>query len=314
MMEGLIKGMKYPPRIILYGPPGVGKSTFGADSPSPVFLAAENGVDNIPVAQTPKLKTWQEVLTWARRLSTEKHEHQTVVGDTINAMVELCAQEICTTQFGGQWAPKKGTESFLSFAQGWKSVSEELRALLALLDVCREKGMTILLLAHTGVVNVKNPIDGDFGKFSADIDKYPWARLSAWSDIILRADYEYSVVKDQKKARAVGTSTRWMSAAGHAAQDAKCRVGYELPDQMPLSWAAFAAELGKGSATLAEIKELWPILTADLAAKTLASQNVAKLEDLNITQARKLLDALRRKHAEKAAAEQAAAPVAAGGK
>lgn len=37
-----------PPRILVYGIEGVGKSTFAARFPKPVFIQTEDGLDNMP--------------------------------------------------------------------------------------------------------------------------------------------------------------------------------------------------------------------------------------------------------------------------
>ena len=172
--------------------------------------------------------------------------------------------------------------------------------MLDLLDLCREHGMMVLLLAHMGTHNVKHPTHGDYMKFAPDVDKTCWARVSKWSDVIGRADYEYVVVKDrgQSKGRAVGTNTRRLFFAGSAAVDAKCRVGYELPDELTLSWADVAANLGKDPTTLKEVQELWPILTEQESAAALRWLGAETLEEASLHRLRQLLNRLREKQGE----------------
>lgn len=42
-----------PPRILCYGVEGVGKSTFGSQAPSPVFVQCEDGLDEINCDKFP---------------------------------------------------------------------------------------------------------------------------------------------------------------------------------------------------------------------------------------------------------------------
>lgn len=306
-MEGLTKGRRRPPRIVLYGPPGIGKSTFGADAPKPVFVTTEDGVDNLPVAQFPKAESWNELLGRVKQVATEEHEFQTIVLDTLNGAFELACQHVCATLYGGQWVAQKGHGGFMGFYQGYKATSEEIRTLLAPLDACRARGMTVILLAHAGLQNVKHPVDGEYNKFAPDVDKNTWARVSGWSDLVLRADFEYSVIKDKgkSKGRAIGTQTRKLFSQGSAAEDAKCRCGYELPDELELSWATVEANLGRGSATLEEVTELWPILTKAEGVKALAWLGIATAKDLpeaQVGKMKQLLNRLRQKQAEKVAA------------
>ncbi len=43
-----------PIRVLMYGTDGVGKTTFAADAPGPVFLAAEDGTAQLDVARFPE--------------------------------------------------------------------------------------------------------------------------------------------------------------------------------------------------------------------------------------------------------------------
>jgi hypothetical protein len=156
--------------------------------------------------------------------------------------------------------------------------------------------MTIVLLAHTGVQNVKNPVDGDYTKFCPDLDRKVWARVAAWLDIILRADYEYSVVdknRSTNRGRVVGTSTRVLRCCGSAAEDAGTRTGYELPETLPLSWAAIREALGKDDTTLPAVKAKWHLFTPDQQRKAMAWLKVVKLEDAPVAKLRHLLNTLK---------------------
>lgn len=42
-----------PPRIMIYGSEGVGKSTFGASAPNPIFIQTEDGLGGTRLQQVP---------------------------------------------------------------------------------------------------------------------------------------------------------------------------------------------------------------------------------------------------------------------
>lgn len=42
-----------PPRLMIYGQEGVGKSTFGANAPAPIFIQTEDGLGEIDCAKFP---------------------------------------------------------------------------------------------------------------------------------------------------------------------------------------------------------------------------------------------------------------------
>ncbi len=62
-LSELVKGRRAKPiRTLLYGVEGIGKSTFAANAPSPIFVGAEDGTDHLDVTRFPMPETWQEVL------------------------------------------------------------------------------------------------------------------------------------------------------------------------------------------------------------------------------------------------------------
>ena len=42
-----------PPRVLLYGVEGIGKSTFGSQAPKPIFIQTEDGLDEIECDRFP---------------------------------------------------------------------------------------------------------------------------------------------------------------------------------------------------------------------------------------------------------------------
>ena len=183
-----------------------------------------------------------------------------------------------------------------------------MRRLLPVLDQARARGLTVLLLAHTGVVSVKNPIDGDYQKFAPDVDRRIWARFAAWADVIGRAEFEYTLLKKgDGPGRAVGTNVRTIHFSGSAAEDAGTRVGFELPEKLQLSWAAFADALGNDSETTGEVKRLWAVLSPDEIKSTLTWLGVRNLEDAPPSKLRQLLNRLRQLSAERAKTDESEA-------
>ncbi|RYZ41299.1 MAG: hypothetical protein EOO72_07980, partial [Myxococcaceae bacterium] len=84
-LDALVRGKRAAPlRVVLYGVEGIGKSTFGASAPAPIFLGAEDGTDHLDVTRFPSPESWQEVLDAVRVLTTEQHDYRTLVVDTLD--------------------------------------------------------------------------------------------------------------------------------------------------------------------------------------------------------------------------------------
>ena len=55
-----------PPRILIHGVHGVGKTTFVAGAPDPVFVLTEDGLGTLDVPHFPPTRTLDEVMQWPR--------------------------------------------------------------------------------------------------------------------------------------------------------------------------------------------------------------------------------------------------------
>ncbi len=296
--------LKLPPRMVLYGPEGIGKSTFGAESEDAIFVCTEDGATNIPVDKYTfsddrlKAESWDEFLEALKAIATEEHEYQTVVVDTWNYAVKMAALKVRDLSFDKKW------KKFLAYGgnEGFGNTVEEMKPALNYLDMCRVRGMTVILLAHDGTQNVKNPIQGEYHRFAGDIHKFAWNAIAQWADVVGHADYRYTVVETRdaagnlKKGRAKQDDTsRIVTFVGTAAEAAKNRVGYELPDQLPLSYQLFKANLGKDTYTLEQVKDLWGVLSADEVASAQKWLGVDKLEDAPVFKLRQMLTFLQNK-------------------
>jgi len=67
LMERIHTGRRHtPPRLLIYGTEGIGKSTTAAQAPSPIFIPTEDGLDQIDCSSFPLAGSWP---TSSRRCS-----------------------------------------------------------------------------------------------------------------------------------------------------------------------------------------------------------------------------------------------------
>ena len=59
------------PKGIIYGPPGIGKTTFGASAEGSIIIDCENGAGAIRCSRTPYLATWPEIEKWLTAIEQE---------------------------------------------------------------------------------------------------------------------------------------------------------------------------------------------------------------------------------------------------
>lgn len=229
---------KRPLRIVLAGVEGVGKSSFAAAAPSPIFLACEEGTAHLDVQRFPKPEKWTDVLEAIRTLETEPHEFKTLVVDTVDAAQPLLWAHICARDSSSK-TPLKSVEDY-GYGKGYEVALDEWRVFLAALDRLRDRGMNIVLIAHSHIKPFKNPEGLDFDRYEIKLHHKAAGLVKEWSDCVLFANFETIAAQDRlKRVRGVSTGARFLYTTRTAAYDAKNRQN--LPESLPLSWDEFSA-------------------------------------------------------------------------
>jgi hypothetical protein len=274
-LGALVKGkIQQPTRVVLYGVEGIGKSTFGANAPSPIFIGAEDGTSQLDVTRFPAPESWQEVLDAVRVLANDEHEYKTLVLDTLDWAEPLLWAHIC------QRDKQESIEAY-GYGKGYQAALDEWRIFLAALErMSKAKRMHVVLLAHSWIKPFKNPEGDDFDRYEMKLHAKAAGLIKEWSDCVLFANHETFAQKDSKtkRVRGLDTGARLLFTQRRAAFDAKNRYG--LPDSIPLSWADFEAGMQSGEVAdpavlKAEIERKLKILGGDMEKSALVSLSKA---------------------------------------
>lgn len=233
-----------PDRIFIYGVEKVGKSTFGACAPAPVFISAERGLaelDPVP-AHFPEAETFQDVLDAIEELTTGQHAYRTAVLDSLDWIEQMIVVAVCArtkTKSGKTWT----MDDFAAYGQGQKVAVEDWRKLLFALDRLQQtKGMEVILIAHATTRNFDDPTGIPFTRYEPQMAGNVGPKLvKQWAKSILFARFEYAVKEADGFGKAKGTATgrRVVYTQWSAAYDAGSR--YVLPPVMALDYAEYAA-------------------------------------------------------------------------
>lgn len=68
-------------KVVIYGPEGIGKSTFASKFPDPVFIDTEGSTNSMDVARLPKASSWQMLLDQVDYVRTHPTMCKTLVID-----------------------------------------------------------------------------------------------------------------------------------------------------------------------------------------------------------------------------------------
>lgn len=239
-LDKLVRGkLKQRLRVTLYGPEGVGKTTFGAAAPKPILLGAEDGSASLDVTRFPTPTSWEDVLEAIRVLATESHDFETLVVDTLDWVEPLIWAHVCKRD------GEVNIESY-GYGKGYTAALDEWRRLLNALERLRVvRPMHVVLLAHSWIRPFKNPAGEDYDRYELKLNAKAAGLVKEWSDAVLFANWETYAKKDERKrVRGVATGARLIYTERTAAYDAKNRSN--LPPELPLSWADFEAGLAAG--------------------------------------------------------------------
>ena len=225
------------PRLMLYGVEGIGKSTFAAGAPSPIFILTEDGLGSLAVDHFPIATSMNDILQAIKTLRNEDHKFETVVIDSVDWLEAVIQREI----------ENKYDAKDLAYGKAAMIAAEKWREILAgLTALRREKNMVVILVSHTTIKRFDSPEVEPYDRYQPKLQERSSAVLREWCDAVLFANYKTIIKKDdvgfnKTNNRGFSTGERLMFTNERPAYMAKNR--YNLPDSIPLSWSSFAAAI-----------------------------------------------------------------------
>lgn len=242
----ITRGVRHPPaRMVVFGPSGVGKSTFACSAPGVLALDYEQGLDEIGPARVAGASTWDGSLALVREACSGPGEHSTVVVDTLDRIEDQATEHVCKVGVKGK--PMADLGAF-GYGDGYEALCAKWRELLFVLEGARQKGREVILVAHVQNKTENDPQLGSYGKYIAALTKRCWGATHRWADAVLFAQYEQGLVD----GRAVLTGERILRTVAGSGYDAKNR--WQIDPVLPLSWVAFDAARKEMQRTPDEVK------------------------------------------------------------
>jgi hypothetical protein len=235
-----------PPRILVHGTAGVGKSTFASQAPKPIFIQCEDGLDEIDCEKFPLAGTYDDVIAALTDLHTGRHEYETAVIDSVDWLERLIWDKLCA-----QYSVNSIEKVDGGYAKGYTHALTYWREIVDHLNTLRNtRGMVIMLIAHSKVERFEDPESSPYDRYSPRLHKHAAALLSEWADAVLFATRKIRTQTEdagfnRKRtiAHAIGRDggDRILRCVGGPSCVAKNRYG--IIEELPLSWPAFITSL-----------------------------------------------------------------------
>lgn len=232
------------PRILIYGAEKVGKSTFAANAPNTVYLSLDHGTADIAVNGRVSVQSTDDVRDLLAELEAGGHGFKTLVIDPIGFLDDLILRDLLDQQPNASAANWGGGFGALKAAVNrvWLEIKESLERLW-------RRGMAIVIVAHSAIRKVNDPLKGEFSQHYPDLRERPAELFLRWVDAIVYAHAD-TVQRENGSIDATGDrilQARWTprAVAGNR---------WHLPEEMPLSWAALMRARREGRATVDRVE------------------------------------------------------------
>jgi hypothetical protein len=217
-------------RVVIYGVESVGKSTFAAQFPKPLFLDIEQGTSHLDVDRCD-IATWKQLtdsLTECR-----SSDYKTIVIDSADWAERLCIEDLLAT------TKKTSIEDF-GYGKGWVMVAERMARMLSSVDALIEVGKNVVLIAHSKIHKFEAPDAlAAYDRYELKLSKQCSPLLKEFADELWFLRFKTKVsTTDTGRGKGIGGKERIILTTHSAAYDAKTRSG--LAEELPLVWESVA--------------------------------------------------------------------------
>ncbi len=279
------------PITLMYGEPGIGKTTFASKAPNVVFVNIEKGADNIEIQRARidegdgkerDCQIFEEVqylvdslIAGAEASPAGALPFENVCIDSADALELFIQDYVCRI------SNKKSIASF-KYGSGYDFAFDNFKLFWRKLERLRELGVGVIVTAHAKVEKFANPEGQDFDYYEIKCHKKIAGHMVQYADNVLFARREQAATDDNGKIRGVSSNVRFIHTQKHAAWVAKNR--YNLPDKMPLNWAEYQAKMdafvpAKPDEMVKAIEEILPKLEEEDKKKAKAAFNKIDRKD-----------------------------------
>jgi len=234
------KAKQKPPRIVLYGGAGIGKTFFAASMNKPIFVLTEDGMGKIEADHFPLAESFEDVLKNLQSLIDNDNDYKTLVVDSLDWLEPLIWDKAC------QDNNFKSIES-VGYGKGYVEALKYWRIYLNLLNELREKGYTIMQIAHNQIKRFESPEIEAYDRHELKLHRKAADLILEHSDCCFFANFKLGTVQVKGKGGNMTTKAvagdRVVYTVEKPAYLAKNR--YALPESLPFDWETVRAEMLK---------------------------------------------------------------------
>lgn len=230
------RGIEVAPRkVVVYGPPKMGKSTLVAAAPDALLIPTEDRVKHIDCAKTEVVQNFEEIMAVFEYLKAGS-PYRTVILDTLDWMEPMIHAYVCKKK-GFKNGLIDDADKNVNFGRGLKyHAVDGWKIFLQNCDVLREEAnMNIVLVAHSMVEKVSPPDSDSYDRYTMKLDKNAVAVVEEWADVI--GFYNREIVTKKEDAGFGKKTTKALNIEGNRVLNLQASApswisgnSFDLPD------------------------------------------------------------------------------------
>lgn len=238
-----------PPLLVIYGVDGVGKTSLAAEFPDALYLptAGERAPSEVDLPTPGVIASMDDLWGVVGELLTTDHGFKTLIIDSLDGIEPLIWARTCA-RIGAASIDDNSRESPAAFGRGFREADVEWNEYLDAMDDLSEAGITVVQLAHPGIVQFNSPTSDPYSRYEVKLNKRAAALIREKADVVAFVNYRVSLVKAEvgnKKTvtHAEGGNERIIHLVEKAGFVAKNR--FSMPDSIKYKKGSGYAELSR---------------------------------------------------------------------
>lgn len=180
-----------PRKIVIHGPPGVGKSSLCADIPDVLFIDMDFGSEMIDVPRfifrpndemrghVPE--SLQDFGKAIRAIKANPSGIKALVVDGFTVLERLAMLHICQRDAAAEGKEKLHSLESYGYGKGRGMLLDQMREVLASLDGLITLGIGVVIVAHSEIVRMSNPKGADYDRYVIKALNHKDASVSSYT-------------------------------------------------------------------------------------------------------------------------------------
>lgn len=212
---------KTPQKVVIYGPEGIGKTTFASKFPNPLFIDTEDGSGHVDVMRFEEMpKSWDLLMQQVEYVLQNGDSCKTIVIDTADWSETLCKEKLCSKN---KWS----SIAEPGYGAGYVELEKEFGKLLNLCTQINKKGHHVVIIAHSQMRKFEQPDQtGSYDRYELKLEKKTAALLKEWADALIFLNYQTFITNKNKSGSGKATGGKRVMYLNHLpVLDAKNRWG-----------------------------------------------------------------------------------------